>query len=151
MAKTESLGKLISELMSIGTFILPYELIASHVVAVASRSMCLRCSLTLNLSSLSARVSDGSLPATNMLSMLNPILCLSFPPTESLPLNLIRFRVIIAKTVSAGEEYTILGLPSMVIFPRRISGIPDDVESVSFVPVVSAPVLNMFQLALPSG
>ena len=104
-----------------------------------------------NLSSLRASVSDGSLPATNMLSMLNPILCRSFPPTESLPLNLILFRVTIAKTVSAGEEYTILGLPCMVILPRRISGIPDDVESVSFVPVVSAPVLNMFQLALPSG
>ena len=108
-AGTLSAGKSRLQRMSIGICILPRLLLAKSVWAFAC-SILFRCLSEMPIwSSPNANVSFETLPATNRLSTMMPILLRVFFSAFNRPLSLICLRSAIAKIVSLLSVYTICG------------------------------------------
>ena len=100
MPRTVSFGNSSPELNLTGTLSLPYDFVARNVVASAPAYILPFDIPILNLSRARATVSDGNLPATNMLSTFRFIRLLSIPSLLILPLNCMRLMLRMMSVVS---------------------------------------------------
>ena len=146
-----SCGRSILPDISIGTGSLPNEPVASIALAFASMSMCPSSSRIWNFSTARANVSDLTLPATNIVSTLRPILlrALFGPLLLTSPLNPTRVMSIIAKTVSRLSVYTMCGCFLMLILPSESFGRAND--AVSSASSSSMSTFSTSQFTLPSA